>query len=111
MAWRRLVAAAATAAWPAGELPVSVSVLLRITHYAQRQRADMDNIVKPIQDALQGIAYTNDRLVSDVTANWRDIDDRYRVRYMPEKLGAAFGKGSEFVYIRLWLAPDEKDLG
>src|SRR5579863_3434021 len=88
MAWRRLVAAAATAAWPAGQLPVSVPVLLRITHYAQRQRADMDNIIKPIQDALQGIAYTNDRLVSDVTANWRDIDDRYRVGYMPEKLGA-----------------------
>jgi crossover junction endodeoxyribonuclease RusA len=111
VAWRRLVAAAANVAWPAGQLPVSVSVLLRITHYAQRQRADMDNIIKPIQDALEGIAYTNDRLVTDVTANWRNIDDRYRVRYMPEKLGAAFGKGSEFVYIRLWLAPDEKDLG
>ena len=67
VAWRRLVAAAAHVAWPAGQLPVSVSVLLRITHYAQRQRADMDNIIKPIQDALEGIAYTNDRLVTDVT--------------------------------------------
>ena len=56
MAWRCFVAAAANVAWPAGQLPVSVSVLLRITHYAQRQRADMGNIIKPIQDALEGIA-------------------------------------------------------
>ena len=82
MAWRRLVAATATAVWPAGQLPVSASVVLRVTHYAERQRADMDSIIKPMLDALERIAYTNDRLVTDVTANWRDIDDRYRVRSM-----------------------------
>ena len=71
----------------------------------------MDNIAKPIQDALQRVVYVNDRLVTDVTANWRNIDDRYRVRHMPGVLGAAFSKGSEFLYIRVWLAPDEKDLG
>lgn len=75
-AWRRLVAAAAVAAWPAGQPPCTGSVRLRITHYSQRQYADMDNIAKPIQDALQGIAYMNDRVVTDVTANWRDIDAR-----------------------------------
>jgi hypothetical protein len=70
----------------------------------------MDNMVKPIQDALQGIAYMNDRLVKDTHANWRDIDGRFHVRYISMPLAAAFSDGREFVHIRLWLAQQE-DLG
>jgi len=111
MAWQREVRAAAAAAWPAGRPPYAVAVELRITHYARRPNADMDNLIKPIQDALQGIAYTNDRMVKDITGNWRDIDAPFRVRYMARPLANAFSDGRPFVHIRLWLAPDEEDLG
>src|SRR5580658_1671107 len=110
-AWQRDIRAAAVAAWPAGQPPFSVAVELRITHYAKKPNADMDNLIKPIQDALQGIAYVNDRVVKDVTGNWRDIDAPFRVRYIARRLADAFSDGRPFVHIRLWRAPDEEDLG
>jgi Holliday junction resolvase RusA-like endonuclease len=69
MAWQREVRAAASAAWPAQQPPYTIAVELRITHYAEKPNADVDNLIKPIQDALQGIAYVNDRVVKDVTGN------------------------------------------
>jgi crossover junction endodeoxyribonuclease RusA len=111
MAWQREVRAAAASAWPAGQPPCMVAVELRITHYAEKLGADMDNLIKPIQDALQGIAYVNDRVVKDVTGNWRNIDAPFRLRYIARPLADAFSDGRPFVHVRLWLAPDEEDLG
>jgi len=71
----------------------------------------MDNLIKPIQDALQGVVYPNDRMVKDISGNWRNIDGHYRLRYTSLPLAAAFSDGRQFVHVRLWLAPDEEDLG
>jgi crossover junction endodeoxyribonuclease RusA len=71
----------------------------------------MDNLIKPIQDALEGIAYVNDSAVKDVTGNWRDIDGRFRLRYLSQPLADAFSDGREFLHIRLWRALREEDLG
>lgn len=94
-----------------GQPPYTIAVELRITYYAEKPIADMDNLIKPIQDALQGIAYVNDRVVKDVTGNWRNIDAPFRVRYISRTLVDAFSDGHQFVHIRLWCAPDEEDLG
>jgi hypothetical protein len=88
-----------------------IAVELRITHYADKPIADMDNLIKPIQDALQGITYVNDRVVKDVTGNWRNINAPFRLRYIARPLADAFSDGRQFVHIRLWRAPDEEDLG
>jgi len=71
----------------------------------------MDNLIKPIQDALQGVLYVDDRVVKDVTGNWRNIDRPFRMLYMSQPLADAFGDGRPFVHIRLWVAPEEEDLG
>jgi hypothetical protein len=47
--WLQQVGAAARAAWPTDQSPHAVSVELRVTHYAERAIADMDNLIKPIQ--------------------------------------------------------------
>jgi crossover junction endodeoxyribonuclease RusA len=99
----------AAATWPANQALPEVEVELRITHYAETRAGDMDNMVKPIQDALQGLAYSNDGKV-DVTGNWRNINASFHVRYMSLALATAFSDGREFVPIRLWLAAN-KDLG
>jgi hypothetical protein len=99
--WRQRVSTAARAAWPTNQPPHEVAVELRITHYATRPIAGMDNLIKPIQDELQGVAYVNDRLVKDVSGNWRDIDAPFRVRYIARPLAAAFSDGRPFVHIRL----------
>jgi crossover junction endodeoxyribonuclease RusA len=110
-AWRQRIRVAATAAWPVGRRAIEVAVELRIAHYAEARVADMDNLIKPIQDALQGIAYVNDNVVQDVTGSWRNINGRFPVRYMPLTLAAAFSDGREFVHVCLWLAPREEELG
>ena len=71
----------------------------------------MDNLVKPIQDALEGILYVNDRMVTDVTGNWRNVDRPLQLRYVSLPLADAFGNGRPFVHVRLWVAPNEEDLG
>ena len=73
--------------------------------------AESGDLIKPIQGALQGIAYLDDRVVKDVTGNWRDINGRFPVRYMSLPLASAFSDGREFVHVRLWVAPREEELG
>ncbi|MBN8930232.1 MAG: RusA family crossover junction endodeoxyribonuclease [Rhodospirillales bacterium] len=109
-AWKRVVRAIALEHWPSERQMFEGEVALRITHYAQYRFVDMDNLAKPIQDALQGICYREDRLV-DVAANWRDINGRFRVRHMSLPLARAFSDGREFVHVRLWVAGGERDLG
>jgi crossover junction endodeoxyribonuclease RusA len=108
--WRRHVRAAVLARWSAGQLPYAVAVL-RITHYAPKPVADMDNLIKPVRDALQSILYVDDRVVQDVTGNWRKLDIPFRLRTLSPTLADAFGDGRPFMHIRLWLAPEDEDLG
>ena len=84
---------------------------MRVTHYAERRIADRDNLVKPIQDALQGIAFHDDLQIKDCTSNWRSIDGRYRIRFVSIPLATAFSNGQEFLHIRLWISPGREDLG
>ena len=109
--WKAKVAASARAAMLVGQQPFKGDVELRVTHYSERRIADRDNLMKPIQDALQGVAYLNDRQVKDATSNWRDINGRFNVRFVSMALAVAFSQGDEFLHIRLWNSPDTEDLG
>jgi crossover junction endodeoxyribonuclease RusA len=102
---------AARAGWSEGRNPIEVAVELRITHYGEQRIMDVDNLIKPVQDASQGIAYVDDRQVRDVTGNFRDIDGRYPLRYISQSLSAAFSHRHEFVHVRLWLARDDEEFG
>ena len=84
------------------------SVRLSVTYYGEVRGPDLDNLVKPIQDALQRIVYGNDRQVIGVTARFEDIDERFATRYMSPVLAAAFVRGDPFVHIELWYPPDDE---
>jgi hypothetical protein len=86
-------------------------VELRVTHYSERRIADRDNLIKPIQDALQGICYSHDKQVKDSTSNWRNINGKFTIRFVSMPLAAAFSDGREFLHIRLWISPVAEDLG
>jgi len=110
VAWRERIQGAAAANWPRGRKPINVAVELRITHYGERRVIDLDNMIKPIQDALEGIVYLNDRQVQEVTGSWRNIDGRYPLRFISPLVAAAFSQGREFVHIRVFLARDDEEL-
>lgn len=71
----------------------------------------MDNLTKPIQDALQGVIYLNDKQVRDVIANRRNINGQFRVRHISMPLAAAFSNGRPFVHIQVWHSPKQETLG
>lgn len=103
--------AAARGAWPANRRAFNGDVELRVTHYSERRIADRDNLLKPIQDALQGLVYGNDRQVKDSTSNWRNINGRFTIRHVSLPLAVAFSTGDEFLHICVWTSSDVEDLG
>jgi len=109
--WKIKVNVVARAAWPAGRQAFSGDVELRVTQYSDRRIADRDNLLKPIQDALQGLVYGNDWQVKDSMSNWRNINGKFTIRYVSFPLAIAFSAGDEFLHIRVWTSPDTEDLG
>jgi crossover junction endodeoxyribonuclease RusA len=58
--WKQEVRRAAQQVWPAGELPVTEPVMIAITHFYGDASMDIDNIPKPVLDALKGLVYVDD---------------------------------------------------
>ena len=67
---------------------------------------DNDNFVKPVQDALIGLVYADDRQVTDTVVRRTDIRGAFYIGGQSEILLAAIRREAEFVYIRVDRAPD-----
>ncbi|SRR5712691_9138697 len=110
-AWQARVLAAAAARWPAGEAPCEVPVAIRITHFydgTNGRPADVDNIIKPIQDALKGLVYLDDHQVADTRSRRRDISGAFRIRGLAPEVAVALALGREFLHIQISVPqPDE----
>ena len=74
-------------------------VVLRVAYfYVYAPAADLDNLVKPIQDALIGVAYANDIQVVDLVASMRPKAGSDLIR-MSAILAGGFAGNSDFVHI------------
>ena len=62
---------------------------------------DVDNIVKPIMDALIGVAYPDDRLVERVLVQKFEPDIDWSFEEPSEMLLAALDTGTPVVYVRV----------
>ena len=62
---------------------------------------DIDNIIKPIQDALVGLGYIDDILVIDVESRRRPLAGTYDVGRCTDQLLQGIATGGECVYVRL----------
>jgi Holliday junction resolvase RusA-like endonuclease len=109
--WKQKVRSACEAAWPMHQALLDGPVRLRVTYDCEILAGDVDNLVKPIQDALQGVVYRDDRQISDVTGRRRMIDDLFRVRYMSPVLAMALSDGRPFVHVEVWPTPDQEVIG
>jgi len=79
--------------------PTVDSVVLRVAYfYVYAPAADLDNIVKPIQDALRGIAYVDDVQVIDLVASMRRKSNGERI-VVTTILASGFAGGSDFVHV------------
>lgn len=100
--WKQRVSEAARATIPGGSpQPSFDSVVVRVAYfYVNAPAADLDNIVKPIQDALKGIGYFDDDQVIDLVASMRSKNGNDRIS-MSAVLAGGFRGNSDFVYVKV----------
>jgi Holliday junction resolvase RusA-like endonuclease len=74
---------------------------LTLFYLYRGQAIDVDNVIKPIADALSGIAYKDDHVLSDVESHRRLLAEPLRVTSLPGPLQRPFLDMRECVYIRV----------
>lgn len=107
--WKASVTVAATAAW-SHAAPVADEVAVTITYYYEDSSPDVDNIIKPIQDALIGVVFNDDDQVVDTKSRKRLINGSFRIRGASAVLLSAFADGDDFLHIKVDEAPDMEEL-
>jgi crossover junction endodeoxyribonuclease RusA len=109
--WIQTVAAAARAVWPAGEAPLTGNLQITITcFHDSAPPLDADNMIKPIQDALTGIVYVDDRQITDTRGRLRDLNGEFRVRGLTPEEAKGFSSNQPFVHITIDLPPPPSEL-
>ena len=104
--WIRLVNEEAQKVWT-GSSPIK-DANLQLTliylcrgNYGDRNLIDTDNIIKPIQDALNELVYEDDKLVSDVESHRRFLSEPIDMTNLPLLLRKGVIIGKECVYVKV----------
>ena len=108
--WKAAVAGAAAAVLPASSAPNTGDVALSITYYYDGDPPDVDNIIKPIQDALIGVVYVDDRQVVHTQSGKTRIDGSFTIRGASAVLLDAFSRSDAFVHVKVTVPPDMSKL-
>lgn len=109
--WKDFVRSAAEKAWTESHQPPTGPAAILLVYLYEESALDADNIVKPIQDALVGLALVDDSIVSDVVVRRRMLTTSFCMDNVSPTLASGFDCGGEFVYVRLEDAPNQKELG
>jgi Holliday junction resolvase RusA-like endonuclease len=109
-AWKNRVRAEASRVWSGPALTGNLRFVLTYYYEGDASSIDDDNMVKPIRDALIGLAYADDRQITDSAIRQTTIDGAFRVRGHSLVLLRAFSVGKEFLHIKVEPAPDHQTL-
>jgi crossover junction endodeoxyribonuclease RusA len=111
-AWEATVRKAAAQRWPAGKPPATGRLQITVVYYHEAVTVDLDNdnMLKPIQDALNGLVYQDDNQITDTRVRKASLDGSFKVRRMSAVLAEGFIKGNEFLYIKVEEAPNHTEL-
>jgi len=99
-AWKSFVAVEAAKTWT-GTLNTGIDTQLTLVYLCNEDPVDTDNIIKPIQDALVGLIYKDDPLVTDVDCHRRPLKGITDITHWPGLLIDAIASGNECVYVRI----------
>ena len=103
--WKAHVRGAAIQEWGT-QPPIASDVSVVLVHFFKEGILDVDNMIKPILDALTGIIFVDDRQVIQVVARRTElVTGRQIVNASPDVV-AAIERDADFVYVRVASAPD-----
>ncbi len=106
--WKMTVRREAEKYWSSEQTIATGVVMLQITYFYFSVAMDVDNIVKPIQDAMIGLAYDDDNQITDILVRKRRLSNSFDVENLSTVLLDSFARKTEFVYIFLTDAPDQE---
>ncbi len=107
-AWQDIVKQEAKKYWTSEQQPATGLIMLKITYFYTSSSMDIDNIVKPIQDAIKGIAYVDDEQITDFLVRKRDLSGNLSIENITPILAEGFARGNEFLHIVIAAAPDQE---
>jgi crossover junction endodeoxyribonuclease RusA len=105
--WKEFVARQARVAMSGPQSLATEPVALRLLYLYDEAALDVDNILKPIQDALVGILLTDDSVITDVEIRRRWRGTTFTLNAVTPVLAAGLALGREFVYVMLSDAPPD----
>lgn len=106
--WSRSVRDAALHRWDADTSPVAEVIMLTIIYFYNDVPMDVDNIPKPILDALNGLVYVDDSQISDLFCRKRELTDRLQIESESQILKNYIRRGAHFIYISVQSAPNQE---
>jgi hypothetical protein len=73
---------------------------------------DVDNIAKPIVDALKGVVYPDDDKLTQITLRKTELTTSLRLSSPPRRLAEAIDNpsGRDFVYVRIGPGPNHSEV-
>lgn len=98
--WKSKVAAEAVKVCPSQLLDQDLVITITFFH-ERKPRFDTDNVCKPICDALNGIAYQDDKQLIERHARLRDLNGAFHIKGVAPEIATAIANGSEFVSIEI----------
>lgn len=99
-AWKDYIYGRAFAVWK--QNPISARALrFTVVYLCERDPCDINNVIKPIQDALNSLIYADDGLIRDVIGHMRLLSEPIDIVGLPEKLRDAVIQGNECVYVSI----------
>jgi crossover junction endodeoxyribonuclease RusA len=102
--WKDYIYGRARQEWIGGTPYNKSGIQLTIVYLCDDFPVDIDNIIKPIQDALVGVVYADDVLITDVDSHRRSISSPIDATKLPELLIEGAALREECVYIRVSLS-------
>lgn len=103
--WKEFIAAHARLAIAEPRVLMAEPVALRLLYFYDEAALDVDNILKPIQDALVGILLEDDAVITDVEIRRRWRRTTFTINAVSPVLAAGLALDREFVYVALSDAP------
>ncbi len=107
-AWKETIKAAGEVVIPGGSWALTDRVAVTIFYFPEGEMTgDVDNIVKPILDAMAKFIYVDDRQVERIVAQKFERDNIFTFSNPSAVLIAALGKEGPAVYIKITDDPHE----
>ena len=101
--WMEFVSSIGLEAWNGQAVITNKKLKFLMVYLSQLSiTGDINNFVKPVQDALNKKIYHDDDLIKDVSAHMRYLDEPNVVTGLPEILREAFIEGQSCVYVAIY---------